>query len=101
MEEVGELHVDWSHGASVLHDPVFVHIWSIVVAGRAGMVEKVGGKVKKKSVQDAQNKGLPDSYITVKKIVMWNLKKNTWLLLFTNSCEVIGAKSSLVLDMHK
>lgn len=40
MEEVGELHVDWSHGASVLHDPVFVHVWSIVVAGRAGMAQK-------------------------------------------------------------
>ena len=35
MEEVGELHVDGSHGACVLHDPVFVHIWGIVVAGGA------------------------------------------------------------------
>lgn len=42
MEEVGELHVDWSHGASVLHDPVFVHIRSIVVARGAGIVQKVG-----------------------------------------------------------
>lgn len=48
MEEVGELHVDGSHGARVLHDPVFVHIGSIVVAGRAGRVQKVGRKVKKK-----------------------------------------------------
>lgn len=50
MEEVGELHVDWSHGASVLHDPVFVHIRSIVVAWGAGMVQEVGRKVFKKSV---------------------------------------------------
>lgn len=48
MEEVGELHVDWSHGACVLHDPVFVHIRSVVVAGRAAMVQNVGRKVKKK-----------------------------------------------------
>lgn len=35
MEEIGELHVDGSHGACVLHDPVFVHIWGIVIAGGA------------------------------------------------------------------
>lgn len=35
MEEVGEFHVDGSHWARVLHDPVFVHIWGIVVAGGA------------------------------------------------------------------
>lgn len=71
MEEVGELHVDRSHGACVLHDPVFVHIRSVVVAGRAGMVQKVERKVAKKEkkicLQDPQNKALPDSYITVKK----------------------------------
>lgn len=33
MEKVGELHVDGFHGAGVLHDPVFVHVWGIVVAG--------------------------------------------------------------------
>lgn len=47
MEEVGELHVDWSHGAGVLHDPVFVHIRSIVVTGSAGIVQKVRRNVKK------------------------------------------------------
>ncbi len=31
MEEVGELHVDGPHWTRVLHDPVFVHIRSIVV----------------------------------------------------------------------
>lgn len=35
VEKVGELHVDGSHWACVLHDPVFVHIWCIVVAGGA------------------------------------------------------------------
>lgn len=39
MEEVGELHVDRSHGACVLHDPVFVHIWGIVVAGGTGKAQ--------------------------------------------------------------
>lgn len=40
MEEVGELHVDGSHGACVLHDPVFVHIWGIVVAGGARRAQR-------------------------------------------------------------
>lgn len=54
MEEVGKLHVDRSHGASVLHDPVFVHIWSIVVAGRAGMAQKSWKKsLKKKEKKSA------------------------------------------------
>lgn len=39
MEEVGELHVDRSHGACVLHDPVFVHVRGIVVAGGAGRAQ--------------------------------------------------------------
>lgn len=42
MEEVSELHMNRSHGARVLHDPVFVHIWSIVVAGGAGRAQ--GGR---------------------------------------------------------
>lgn len=50
MEEVGELHVDRSHGASVLHDPVFVHIWSIVVARGAGTAQNIGRNVKKERI---------------------------------------------------
>lgn len=93
MEEVGELHVDWSHRASVLHDPVFVHVWSIVVAGRARMAQKVKKKKEKKNcLQDPQNKGLQ---LTVKKNI-WNLKK-TLDCYFSQT----PAKSSLVLDMHK
>lgn len=35
LEEVGELHVDGLHGARVLHDPVLVHVRSVVVTGCA------------------------------------------------------------------
>lgn len=41
MEEVGEFHVNGSHGACVLHDPVFVHIRGIVVAGGAGRKQRM------------------------------------------------------------
>lgn len=44
MEKVGELHVDGSHGAGVLHDPVFVHIWRIVVAGGAKRAQRRGSR---------------------------------------------------------
>lgn len=40
MEEVGELHVYGFHGACVLHDPVFVHIGGIVVAGGAKITHR-------------------------------------------------------------
>lgn len=51
MEEVGELHVDRSHGACVLHDPVFVHVWGIVVAGGTGKAQggQEGTDMKKKT----------------------------------------------------
>lgn len=42
VQEVGELHVNGSHGPGVLHDPVFVHIWGVVVAGSA--VDRKKGK---------------------------------------------------------
>lgn len=59
MEEVGELHVDRSHGACVLHDPVFVHVWGIVVAGGTGKAPggQEGTDVKKKK-KTAQNQDL-------------------------------------------
>lgn len=46
MKEVGEFHVDGSHGARVLHDPVFVHIRGIVVAGGAGRKRQKKGDVR-------------------------------------------------------
>ena len=39
VEEVGELHVDRPHRACVLHDPVFVHVWCIVVTWGSGQRE--------------------------------------------------------------
>lgn len=53
MQEVGELHVDRFHGARVLHDPMFVHIWGIVVARgaeRAKEKQKGDGYVKKNAL---------------------------------------------------
>lgn len=35
VQEVSELHVNWSHRTGVLHDPVFVHVWGVVIAGSA------------------------------------------------------------------
>lgn len=40
LKEVRELHVDGLHGAGVLHDPVLVHVRSVVVTGCA--VERSG-----------------------------------------------------------
>lgn len=40
MQEVGELHVNGSHWTGVLHDPVFVHIWGVVVAWSAAEIKK-------------------------------------------------------------
>lgn len=36
LQDVGELHVDWQHGPRVLHYPVLIHVWCVVIAGSAG-----------------------------------------------------------------
>lgn len=96
MEEVGELHVDRSHGACVLHDPVFVHIWSIVVAGGAGRPQ--GGREDTDMWKNSLYLGSTEQPCTVclmklhrsKKIPL-KMLKNTCLLLFTKYCSVTGA----------
>lgn len=41
LQDIGKLHVDWQHGPRVLHDPVLIHVWCIVIAGSAGGKERI------------------------------------------------------------
>lgn len=40
MQHVCELHVDGQHGSRVLHDPVLIHVWGIVIAGSSEKIQK-------------------------------------------------------------
>jgi len=102
MQEVGELHVDWFHGACVLHDPMFVHIWGIVVARGArntkkgqrqkllclGLIEHMQGTWW--SHVDIWKSFSTSLYMRLYKSAC-KMPKNTCLLLFANCCTATGA----------
>ena len=65
LQDICKLHVDRQHGPRVLHDPVLVHVWRIVVAGSAG---RKGKDLKSCAASQASEAGGNSSNIgTAKK----------------------------------
>lgn len=40
MQNVGKFHVDGQHGSRVLHNPVLIHVWCIVITRRSENIQK-------------------------------------------------------------
>lgn len=40
MQDVCKFHVDGQHGSCVLHNPVFIHIWCIVITRSSANIQK-------------------------------------------------------------